>query len=66
MKSDTELDSADRRHIGIRFGHAALLLGRANASVNHTGKFDRETITNRYDDAATVFGNLQVNKLRPD
>jgi hypothetical protein len=46
--SDTELDPADRGHIGIRFGHAALPLRRATRCIDNNGKFDQQSITRSF------------------
>jgi hypothetical protein len=43
-----------------------LPLGRTAQCVNHTGKFDQQAITRRFDDAAPVLDDLRVDNLRPD
>jgi hypothetical protein len=61
VNSDTEPDSADRWHIGIAFGHPALPFGRTTQCFNHTGKFDQQAITGRFDDAAMMLAHLRVD-----
>ena len=66
VNADTELDAIVARCNGISLTHLVLPLGRTPQGINHTGKFDQEAITGRFDDAASVFGNLRVDNLRPD
>jgi hypothetical protein len=57
----SELDAAGRRRGGITLGHDFLNLSRTTQCINHTGKFDQQAITGRFDDAAPVFGNLRID-----
>ena len=50
----------------FRSAIAVLPFGRTTQCINHTGKFDQQAITGRFDDAASVFGDLRVDNLRPD
>jgi hypothetical protein len=66
VNADTELNAIVARHGGISLTHPVLPLGRTSQGINHTGKFDQQSITGRFDDAAPVFGDLRVDNLRPD
>jgi hypothetical protein len=50
----------------ISLMHRVLPLGRTTQCINHTGEFDQQAITGRFDNAAPVFGDLRVNYLGPD
>jgi len=66
MNADTELDAIVTRHGDISLTHLALPFCRATQCINHTGEFDQQAITGRFDNAAPVFGDLRVNYLGPD
>ena len=66
VNADTKLDAIVARCSGISLSHPVLPLGRTTQCINHTGKFDQQAITGRFDDAAPVFGDLRVDNLRPD
>src|SRR6266446_9006774 len=66
VNTDTELDAAGRRHIGVTLGHAALPFGRTTQPVDDARKFDQQAITGSLHDAAPVFGDLRVDNVRPD
>jgi hypothetical protein len=61
-----ELDPGCVGRTGIALGHPVLPLGRTPKGIDHTGKFDQQPITGRFDNTATVFGDLRVDNLRPD
>ena len=66
VNADAELDAIVAGYGGISLIHPTLPLRRTTQCINHTGKFDQQAITGRLDDAATVFGDLRVDKVRPD
>jgi hypothetical protein len=66
MNADTELNAIVARCSGISLIHPVLPPSRATQCINDTGKFDQQAITGSLHDATPVFGDLQVNKLRPD
>jgi hypothetical protein len=66
VNADTELDAIIAGCSGTSFTHPVLPLGRTTQGINHTGKFDQQAITGRFDDAAPVFGDLRVDNLRSD
>jgi hypothetical protein len=46
--------------------HPALPLSGTTQCINHTGKFHQQTIAGRFDDAASVFGDLWIDNVCPD
>jgi hypothetical protein len=66
VNADTEFDAIVARCTGISRIHPVLPLGRTTQCINHTGKFDQQAITGRFNDAAPMFGDLRVYNLRPD
>ena len=66
VNADPKLDAIVARFTGISLTHSVLPLGRTTQCINHTGKFDQQAITGRFDDAAPVFGDLGIDKLCPD
>src|ERR1700746_2202012 len=65
VDADPEFDGVVRC-ASITVAHAALPLGRTTQCIHHTGKFDQQAITGRFDDAAPVFGDFRINHLGPD
>ncbi len=51
---------------GVTLGYCLLHLDCAADCINHTGEFDQQAITSRFNDPAPVFGDLRVDNLRPD
>ena len=47
--------------LGISLTHRVLPLGRTTQCINHTGTFDQQAITGRFDDTASVFGDLRID-----
>jgi hypothetical protein len=66
VNADTELDATGRRHISVTLGPGVLNLSRTPQGINHTGEFDQQAITGRFDYAAPVFADLRVDNIRPD
>jgi hypothetical protein len=66
VNADTELDAMVARCSGISLIHPLLPLGRTTQCVNHTGKFDQQAITRRFDDPSTVFADFRIDNVRPD
>jgi hypothetical protein len=66
VNADTELDAIVARCSGISLIHPVLPLGRTPQCINHTGEFDQQPITGRFDDAAPVFGDVRVDYFGAD
>jgi hypothetical protein len=60
VNTDTELDPIRVRCGGISFIHSALPFSGTAQCINHTGKFDQQTITGRFDDAPSILGDGRV------
>jgi len=63
VNADTKLDAIVARCGGITLDHAALPFSHTTQCINHTGKFDQQAITSRFDNAAPVFGDLGINQV---
>src|SRR5260370_30195460 len=46
--------------------HLLLPLGRTTQCINHTGIFDQQAITSRFNDTAPVFGDFGIDYLNTD
>ena len=66
VNTDPKLDAIVVRYSSILLTHRVLPLGRTTQCINHTGKFDQQAITGRFDDAASVFGDFRIDNLCPD
>jgi hypothetical protein len=64
--ADTKLDAIVARCSGTLLTHPVLPLGRTTQCINHTGKFDQQSVAGRFDDATPVLGDLRIDNVRPD
>src|ERR1051325_9051052 len=65
MNADPKFDAV-AQSAGTPFGHAVLPFGRTAQRINDAAEFDQISVTGRFDDAPTIFGDTRVNSLAAD
>jgi hypothetical protein len=63
IDADTKLDPPLDRHLGVALSHGGLYLHGALHRINDAGKFDKQSVASRLDDAALMLADVRVDEL---